>query len=223
MGRKRNTEKFDHYFFHEINSEEKAYWLGFLFADGCVHDTKKGSGQVSLHLARKDAEHLEHFHKAIGSQNKVHKYQTAARSVHCSDVMCGDLKSHGCTPRKSLTLEFPVSIPSDLKRHFLRGYFDGDGSVCLVGDRPFVNFVGTEKFLESIRSLLSLTPKARKHGNAYILQVSSRNAVSQIDNYLYSGSTVYLARKKLIFDKIRNIPKKKLGRPQKLLMTAYLP
>lgn len=49
--------------------------------------------------------------------------------------MFGDLSKHGCVPNKSLILKFPTTLPNELVNDFIRGYFDGDGSVYINNKR----------------------------------------------------------------------------------------
>ena len=114
--------------FEKIDSEEKAYWLGFLYADGYISFSEN---KIELSLAEKDVHHIEKFRDFLGINNRicyrpsVKAYRLSFRSDKCKQ----DLINQGCTPRKSLTLKFPTSkqVPYELIRHFIRGYFDGDG------------------------------------------------------------------------------------------------
>lgn len=66
-----NKIKMDETFFSVIETEEKAYWLGFIAADGCIRKNKSGSYELSIHLAEKDIEHLAAFKSAIQSDHKI--------------------------------------------------------------------------------------------------------------------------------------------------------
>jgi len=102
----RRSITFNENFFDEINTQEKAYWLGFLMADGCVSMTH--NPKVVIALAYKDKEHLLKWHTSINSSLKLYDRKDGAyQSQHCSIKMCNDLIKHGCVPRKSLKLEFP--------------------------------------------------------------------------------------------------------------------
>ena len=142
--RPRNRGKFNHNYFESIDSERKSYWLGFLMADGVVSDrAKRGALQLHVHLGTKDRDHLQKFHIDIESKNKIANCSSSIRSFHSSDKMCEDLIRHGCTPRKSLTLKYPTTVPIELTGHFVRGYFDGDGSATIIDGRLFLQIVGT--------------------------------------------------------------------------------
>ena len=127
--RRFNSKKFD-----IINTEEKAYWLGFLYADGCVSVNIEN---LELGLQACDVGHLHKFNRFMESEDNnvfyhpkitetkvFDEYQWKMTSKH----LCSTLCSYGCVPRKSLILQFPnESIFEDpnLIRHFIRGYWDG--------------------------------------------------------------------------------------------------
>lgn len=118
---------FNRNFFSEIDSHEKAYLLGFLYADGCVHSHNMG---ISLALHKKDKEILEYFQKFLNldaTPSQV-KGKNTLRLEWQSVIMKQDLIKRGCVPKKSLILT-PPTLKEDLRSHFIRGYFDGDGSI----------------------------------------------------------------------------------------------
>ena len=114
--------------FEKIDTEEKAYWLGFLYADGSVGSKEN---KIELGLAEKDLSQVEKFKQFIGLDNKISyrkntkSYRSSFRSQKCKQ----DLISQGCVPKKSLILTFPTEqqVSHSLICHFMRGYFDGDG------------------------------------------------------------------------------------------------
>lgn len=162
-------------YFEVIDNQEKAYWLGLLYADGCItkfyRNEKVKSMSLELTLKSEDKPHLEKFLKALDSnspiQNRKHKIgnktYTSNRVVINCTKMCRDLIDKGCTPQKSLTLAFPTNeqVPTELLPHFMRGYLDGDGCVhyseamqyhaqkgkSYLSKNFVVSLVGTEEFL----------------------------------------------------------------------------
>jgi intein/homing endonuclease len=118
------------------------------------------------------------------------------------------LNSYGCTPRKSLTVKFPnesIFKSKDLIRHFIRGYFDGDGSITYANKAHTAaktHIAGSESFLKSLQ--LYLAPELQTQElyfgtNIYVLSYGHNNAFTLI-NYLYNNSTIYLNRKLGIFN-----------------------
>lgn len=95
------------YIFENIDNEEKAYWLGFLYADGSVGST---DNRVELGLSEVDKNHIEKFKQFIGLDNKV-SYRPKSKSYRYTfkDKIFKDiLIRQGCVPNKSLILKFPV-------------------------------------------------------------------------------------------------------------------
>jgi len=191
-----NCARIHHTFFEKINSEEKAYWLGVLFADGSV-----GSGvqkTISFTVAADDVEWVERFKKAIGSDVKItfrkNKWKGAAEFVVTSEKMWIDLNKLGVIPRKSLVCKLPVIEPS-LMKHMVRGLIDGDGSIAKA-QRQISLVTGSEKvkeqFGEYVNSL-GLEYKVAK-GTCWKIMVNAENAVVLGDE-LYGGATVMLRRK----------------------------
>nr|DAT69670.1 MAG TPA: endonuclease [Caudoviricetes sp.]DAT69676.1 MAG TPA: endonuclease [Caudoviricetes sp.] len=222
---------FNEDFFENIDTESKAYWLGFLYADGCILEMKSHDGiripqTVQISISEKDVEILHRFMKDIEldkpiytgiSHNKKSTTQYSRVQVG-SKKMCADLIKHGCTPRKTYTLEFPQDIPKDLLRHFVRGYFDGDGSVYLCERMQYdkrrgkeylqqnfcCSFQGTYKFLKSLDEILSenkiMTRPIRKgHGEIYSLEFGRRDSMIQFFYYIYDNHNVRLDRKYIKF------------------------
>lgn len=186
-------------FFNLINTSEKAYWLGFMYADGCVHSTNY---EISINIT--DLEHVEKFKNAIGATN--HKITTTTKAY--GDMknpkplyqfsikdkqLHNDLIKWGCVPQKSLKLKKIPNIPRDYISHFIRGFFDGDGSIhYLKGtDNYRISFTnGSSDFLNDIQKELSTNISLGKENNknTYQLQIAGKHQVMRILDYLYKDS-----------------------------------
>ena len=131
---------FDMSFFKKIDTEEKAYFLGLLYADGCTAEHS-----INLAISSRDVELLEKFKKAIkftgpiekiivmidyGDKYGIKPTETVKIRLNSMELR-QDVINLGCVPRKTFTLSFPSEkiVPRFLVRHFIRGYFDGDGCV----------------------------------------------------------------------------------------------
>lgn len=206
-----NKPEFNEHVFDVIDTEEKAYWLGFIFADGYV---SLNSNNFEISLNGEDKVHLEKFNIFIeGPIDKVKvgkvkcgntickRCRWGSRSKHLKEVLI----SYGCVPQKSLILQFPsVSIfksPS-LIRHFIRGYWDGDG--CLTWSNKEhtylgISVLGTEDFLTSMKEYLPLKFDYKLGYNndsdkTRVLSLFGKNGF-ELAKYLYSNCTIYLDRK----------------------------
>lgn len=187
------------FIFMNIDTAEKAYWLGFLYADGCVHSN---NNEISINIT--DQEHVVKFKDFLGAKNhritetkdtrwKNAKilYQFSIKDTQIHD----DLITWGCVPNKTLIIEKIPNIPRDYISHFIRGYFDGDGSLHYLQstDNYRISFTsGSKKFLEDIQKELNITNLSLGHSddtNTYQLQISGRKQVERILNYIYQDST----------------------------------
>ena len=189
--------------FNVIDTEEKAYWLGFLYADGCVHSAEN---KIELGLAEKDCKHIEKFKNFMNINNKIcyrgdtKSYRISFRSASCKE----DLIDKGCVPKKSLILIFPNEdqVPNSLIKHFIRGYFDGDGWFTNTPKCFQAGIIGTEifikGFLEKTESIITNSNKifnVHREGGAKSYAFSSFNDVYNFLNWIYKDATVYLDRK----------------------------
>jgi hypothetical protein len=208
---KTHLPKFDFNYFEKIDTEDKAYWLGFMFADGFVSIINNIRYSVSIELQNKDKVHLEKFKKSLKSKKSL--YYTTSKNTWkimlFSKKMLNDLIGHGCTERKSLTLEWPKTVPNQLIKHFIRGYFDGDG--CLITKKSRIDFTGTKVFLDKIS--FHFTNIGINYKNPYIgnngvtsrLVYGSENDILNILDYLYKDATIYLDRKFNLYKKLGKV------------------
>lgn len=182
-------------FFSVIDMPEKAYWLGFLCADGCIDKT---ISLVFLGLRAADEEHVRKFARAISSTYKIafHRSSQTIGTTICSRRLAKDLVKHGCVPRKSLVLEWPKGIPDGLVSHFVRGYFDGNGSLSKNKNRGqwyWQLCSGSRRFLEVAREVLTRQCGVGRSeiysSNCFRLYYGGNYQVEHILDWLYDGST----------------------------------
>jgi len=188
--------------FKEINTENEAYWLGFLLADG--HNYKNKSLRIDI----KDENHLERLSCLIypNGDKPISTRDLGYGTVyyfHCGIVdIVENLSSHGVAPNKSKITTLP-NIPKDMYRHFIRGLFDGDGSLCYVMDKNYrrYNFsiVGSLELMNGVHDVvfhqtginlgvgkMKMIHRVYKKGNQQILSLLI---------WIYQNSSVYLSRK----------------------------
>lgn len=135
--------EYDEDFFNQIDTPNKAYILGFWYADGSV---SRVNNSAVLALKETDEDTLEKIRKAIGStkplyhKNYLHPDGTERRIVSLvlnGDKTCSNFEKWGCPPAKTFLIDFPDFLREDLYSHFIRGYFDGDGCACVLSDGGF--------------------------------------------------------------------------------------
>lgn len=221
----RNRRKFfyDENFFSQIDNKLKAYWLGFLYADGCVRDIK-GGYVLKIKLSCLDENHLMSFLNHIGSNqtelrsetskfkgSNGKEYESTGKVLLVnSKKMVNDLVKLGCGQNKTKNIEFP-NIDSELIPSFILGYFDGDG--CITQKKIKNNLYysvtftsGSEKFLDSIKiELLNFGLKSISKYNYetfHRLQISNKVDLIKLKDYYYSENKFCLERKKNKFNNI---------------------
>lgn len=202
-------------FFKTIDTEEKAYWLGFIAADGNI---RKDLLTCSIELKASDREHLVKFAKCFNNYygvKDIDRQLPSAKIIISSKQCCLDLLQYGITPTKSLTLKVNMDlIPLDLQRHYIRGYFDGNGSIyCSHPNRSNgynyeewgMNFVGTKDVLAFFASYLDLPHPVKKTNERYFtVGCGGTLRTFEILSLLYGNSTIYLDRKKQKFEELRS-------------------
>lgn len=205
--------------FETIDTEEKAYWLGFIAADGCI---AKEMNQIKISLKGSDIEHLEKFKAFINTPVNItkrfikcnNKLCEVVTIVICNEKICQDLIKLGCTPKKSLTLDIKLEfITQAFIKDFWRGYIDGDGSIRKK-DYITLSFISTlemcKKGLEFFKTLVDLDTMKYKYitclktriNNSYSLAINGVKAKIILD-ILYKDSTIFLDRKKEIYNSLK--------------------
>lgn len=206
-------------FFDNIDSEEKAYVLGFYYADGNNY-INDNNYQVSIGLQEGDKIILEKFRDLLSPQSELkftnyNSYNANRKNQYSlkinSKVLSQQLTKLGCVPNKSLILTWPQWLVDDkLRQHFIRGYFDGDGS--LYAKKPSktghidwgLTIVSTENFTDFIRKYLKdilkihCTKKKYNKGPNQItttLSIGGNLQMEKVLDWMYQDATIYLPRK----------------------------
>lgn len=197
-----NKPKFNYNIFSKIDTEEKAYWLGFLYADGYVGNK---NNQVELSLQLRDQDHLKKYKKFLKAKNEVVTDSYRCRMIVTNKKYKEDLVRLGCYNNKSLTLTFPnlnIFTTTDLIKHFIRGYVDGDGCLCIIkNSRLQFALLGTKEFLNELQKHLPIlkTHKLSKNNyksesNTFVLSYHGKTAL-KVTKYLYENNKISLTRK----------------------------
>lgn len=203
---KRIAPVFNHQYFDNIDTEDKAYFYGLLAADGSVcRKKRRGNLVFTLELQTRDIETIKNFCNAIeypvskiGTYKRADRKPTSKITIY-NDYFCNRLESLGIVSGKAFSFQLPDLSPS-LMRHFLRGFFDGDGHVTA---QKLTLCAGNRYVLEEIKSFLDkelkLNPKASKiyetGKNARTLCFNRQLERIQVYLYLYSNCNNAMSRK----------------------------
>ena len=207
--------KFNEDYFKVIDTEEKAYWLGFIAADGCVYKDKKNNNfRLQINLKGSDTGHLEKFQKCINSDYKISEKNIGISPV-CqlkinSTKLCKDLIDKNIIERKSIVFN-PPTLRQDLISHFIRGYWDGDGWIKQYKKKGQKNYIqqwgiiGGENALTYFQSNLPVDISIyyrKDRQDLMTLETGAKEKIIKLYEYLYQNATVYLDRKKDLYEKI---------------------
>lgn len=195
-------------YFDEIDTPDKAYWLGFIAADGCVTGLERKNPRLQIKLARRDHDHLAILHRALEAQHAIRDNEQWSKgkmrpfstlTVYSAEIV-NALISHGITPRKTLMLR-PWDGPQDLMPHYWRGIVDGDGSITINDKGVYLQMVGTEAVTRAFAAWSNATIGSKVNarptaGNAWTIQVGGTVKVRSLIYALYADAPTALARKR---------------------------
>lgn len=198
-------------YFKHIDTEDKAYWLGFFMADANMYIFEDGRIQFAIKIKNTDHAHLEKLKQAISFSGDVKQGCNMRNNTECyfseikiyNKVFCENLMKHGIVPHKTGQEILPDTIPEDLKKHFIRGFVDGDGWVIGVMEkykRAGIGICSTNETIcnqifDHIKQTVGIEMKKYLHSNMYRLVTYSREQVYMIVKYLYKDANIYLDRK----------------------------
>jgi intein/homing endonuclease len=223
---KKNKYSFNANFFKKWTSK-MAYILGFLYADGNIIEANNSSRTNYFQFVSKDKEILEKIKKALNSNHQIKirnsqkklfpnkKYYITSEVFYLrigNKKVVNDLIKLGVLPRKSKIIKFP-KIPKKYLNHFIRGYFDGDGTICLSKKKNIIKKVqviftsGSKKFLEGLSEILARflkikTAKVYNSNRSFQIRYSTKES-RKIFKFLYKNAHGMLLKRK--FEKFKEI------------------
>lgn len=211
--------KYQQDIFENIDTAEKAYWLGFLAADGCNYQ-REHNASIILNVHEKDIKHLEKFKKFCHTDAEIKSYigyegfsnQTPMCKITLnSKKISNDLIDKGILPNKSLILQ-PPYILEEFYKPFILGYFDGDGSISKTSqyNNYSISIQGTKEILTWICEVLDWDAKLEKrninsNNNSYYIRCGGTNKPYQILNQLYNSCEIHLDRKFNIYKALETV------------------
>jgi hypothetical protein len=216
-------------YFHLIDTERKAYFLGLILADGCVI---KNKNELHISLIESDKYLLEELSKDIFISKRLLRLEEIRsdwgknrtyRFTANNPKIYQDLVNLGCIPNKTFKLKFPT-ISNHLYNHFIRGYFDGGGciwvsnkygcEVSILGTLDIVSNITNILEKESKISHLKIRTKIKCKNEQLIYEVRTSGKVNCLAfaSYIYKNSTIFMKRKKEKFTKITERGKNGTGK-----------
>lgn len=221
---KKNEKPINENYFEKIDTPNKAYFLGFMYADGNVNSK---TNAINISLQERDGYILEKFKMDLESEHKIYlkeikggfKCGRQHGFTFAREKMKKDLIKLGCHPRKTWDLKFPsfLQVPENLIFHFIRGFFDGDGTIGQSSTgrhkNPQFNFIvcGTYEMCNGVNDIfvnfLGLPrQKIVKKENIWIYNIGGNNSVRKIFEAIYKDAESFLTRKKEKLEKVFDCP-----------------
>lgn len=207
---------FNENFFESIDTEEKAYWLGFLIADGYI-TKRENSYKIGVALSSCDIGHLEKLNKSLNSNYPIRTYEATknsysnnnySRLIYSSKIMFDNLLKYNFVEHKTNILNPPdVNLLNGFTSDFIRGYFDGNGSIAhtntelnnsyafkLVSTKNFLDFVNNY-IKEKLGFSANKYYKRKDYQEVMSLEFGGNLKTQKILDLLYKNATIYLDRK----------------------------
>jgi len=201
-------------YFDNIDTEDRAYFLGLLWADGCNYKVDGKAHQIVIHLQNRDRHILEEFATKIYGDTKILSIRKK-KDERCQLMCCFRIPNkyisdvlfeHGMVPRKSLIVDWPKNLPENMIKHFIRGEYDGDGGISYNSNSKNyeVMFIGSVLFISKLQNYLnkelndnfSLKIEKKKFSvpMAY-LRIHGNLKCKKFLDWLYDGAKTKLDRK----------------------------
>lgn len=203
-------------FFDQIDTEEKAYFLGLLFTDGNVQPDKSGkrSPQIRIQLKMSDINILQELRTILNIQSKIfydkRKNKESAVLSFRNQHMAESLSKYGIIQNKTYLTKHLPEIPKQFRKDFLRGLLDGDGSIYQERSGRFIiDFCSYhESICQDFKNLCNCflttqnTSGIANYSSAYHIRFSRQSTVKQLATVLYKDSKISLARKYSLAERI---------------------
>ena len=201
--------KINEHYFDNIDNPNKAYIIGLLYSDG---NLGKDSSTIKLFLQDRDKKILEDILFELESDYPLRFYDYSNKPNHSNQYgfiinnrfVYKSLLNYGLFPNKSLTIKYPTNIPDEYQRDFLRGYFDGDGTIHSSKGGKNCSFVGTYDFCITAKEVIEKNVEVNcsvyqyyDNGITSRLQISGGRQVPKFLSWIYDNCYLKLERKYL--------------------------
>lgn len=200
----------EHYF-DIIDTPEKSYWLGYIYADGYITSNLRYFG---MSLSSQDEYILEQLKADLNSDYPIKHYQVTngykigndySRLIICNPTLVSGLRNNGVVEHKTNILMPPTNITPELSSHFIRGIFDGDGCVSIYSNNILsVEFLSTPQVMTYIENILLDNniisrrypfQKRKPHQSVVRMRYANKNSILRTFHFLYDNATRKLDRK----------------------------
>lgn len=192
--------------FDNLNDEIACYWLGFIYADGYCSKSRPG---LEINLSARDHDHLSKISEFLRTTSRARMVRDKTRFTVSDAYLYDRLTDLGIVPGRPDHKCCTNRIPHDYYRHWIRGFFDGDGS--FLRSSPRVTFCGRLELMSWVRDLLYSEIGLKKnkivrHGSGLrYINYTIRDQVDAFGEWIYRDCSIYLERKREIFDGYKTV------------------
>lgn len=190
----------DENYFEQIDTKDKAYFLGFMLADGNV---SLKENIIQLSLSSKDEEILKIFKQVTGNTNKIIERKNARHDEKTFALRSykwkKDLAQYGVIPQKTAVCQMPM-LSKELMPHLIRGMIDGDGWISAKSKQ--IGFCGNEKTVTQLHNYLVENLNIynvkiiQSQNNLWQVTWASKKDIEKIGNYIYQNKDIYFLTRK---------------------------
>ena len=200
--------------------QTNAYIFGIIMSDGCLKYEGRYRNRLAIRIGLNDYDMIETLHNYMCVGNKIYCQGKQYSIKYRNEDSINFLMNYGLTERKSLTMRFP-NLPHNILASFIRGYFDGDGSIVLThtqyntyGQVSFAS--GSKDFLIGLQNVLfnnfniksTLYDDGHKDTSTMTLKITKRKEIDKLFDIMYKDANIYLERKYQKFIELNNNPLK---------------
>lgn len=205
--------------FHLLDKYDIAYLLGLILGDGCL-STQEGKME-RITIALKDEEFVENLRQIMCPDRKLYvnkaKQESHSNSyavITTNPEVISRFKDYGLTERKSLVVKYPLLDYGTQERHFIRGYFDANGSLFKNTVKGHLYWhisitTGSEKFARTLANTLqrygldaTYHADSREGHNAWYVKLYKQEHVKAFKEFIYRDANLLLPRKHNLFQMI---------------------
>lgn len=179
------------------------YILGLIWSDG---NLTKEEDKISINS--NDLDLLQMLYPKFSDTNKriIYTYKKSNTIINTNNNFIAYCKKYGLCLNKSRIITFPP-IPKKYYYSFIRGVFDGDGSVYIQGKYKNNIYLGVtilsanKLFLIPIQNIFlenNIESNIIKdcRGSVYCLKIYKQKSIKNFYNFIYNNTSYYLKRKK---------------------------
>lgn len=200
------NSKIDRNYFDKIDTEQKAYFAGLMLADGNIQESNN-KYECRINLKKEDGYILDEFKKELKAIYPIREIIAPSGSAQKVFSFYGKslvegLKKIGVVEHKSGNTNLTQNIPEEFMRDFLRGFFDGDGSIFNTTSKDSWGIsIAVDKQMAVdlqiyFKEVLNVDTQISKgNGKIYALRTAKYNNVKKIMDYLYKDANTYFIRK----------------------------